>query len=452
MTATTDTTTLADLAQRVAAQAQAHEDVEVFVSRARTTEIRAFGGGLESVNAAASEGVAVRVVTKNRQGFAYSGSLEEGAVQEALAEARDNARFAGEDEHNTIGRPDGVAPTRARTDGAKLADTPVDRKVDIALALEKAAAGHSQVRGVETAIYFDEVRHTAVATTTGILAESDTVECYLELFVLAGEGAETQTGEWSAVGHDIDDLDVDAVAQAAADRAVRLLGAKQPPSRRLTVVLDPYATSEFLAVVGRTLTGEAVLKGYSPFGDRLGDAIAASCITLVEDPTDPEAPGAGAFDDEGLATRRTPLIDGGRLHGFVHNTYSGLRSGQGSTGSAARPTLSSPVGVACTALALAPGTSSPEELIAQVGDGLLVQGLNGLHSGVNPISGDFSAGATGLMIRDGALAEPVREITIASTLQRMLQDVASVGNDVRVFPTSARGVSIAVQDVTMSGR
>lgn len=447
------TTTLAELAQRVAGQAKDNEDVEVFVSRARTTEIRAFGGGLESVNAAASEGVAVRVVTNNRQGFAYSGSLDEAAVQEALAEARDNARFAGEDEHNTIGRPDGVAPTRPTLDGSKLADTPVDRKVDVALALERAAAnGHPAIRGVESAVYVDEVRQTAVATTTGILAESDAAECYLELGVLAGEGDETQTGEWYGVGIDLDDLDVEAVARGAVDRAVRLLGAKQPPSRRLTVVLDPLATSEFLSVIGGTLTGVAVLKGYSPFGDRVGDAIAAAAVTLVEDPTDPLAVAGAAFDDEGLATRRTPLIDGGRLQGFVHNTYSGLRSGHGSTGSAARPSLASPVGVACTALALTPGPKSQEQLIAEVGDGLLVQGLRGLHSGVNPISGDFSAGAEGVVIRSGALAEPVREITIASTLQRMLQDVVMVGNDVCVFPTAARGVSLVVADVTMSGR
>lgn len=449
---TTKTADLTDLVQRIAAQAQPGEDVEVYASRSRTTEIRAFEGGLESVNAATSEGVAVRVVTNLRQGFAYAGSFDDAAVQEALAEARDNARFAGEDEHNTIGRPDGVAPTRAPVDTAKLADTPVDRKVDLALALERSATAIPGVRGVETAIYEDEVQHSAVATSTGILSESEAAVCFLFLGVLAGDGDATQTGEWYGVAHTVDELDADEVAQAAAHRAVRLLGAKQPPSRRLTVILDPMATSQFLSVIGSTLTGTAVLKGYSPFGDRVGQAIAAPCITLVEDPTSPLAMGGVAFDDEGLATRRISLIDGGTLQGFVHNSYSGLRSGMGSTGSASRPSLSSPVGVACTALALTPGTSSQEELIAQVGDGLLVQGLRGLHSGVNPVSGDFSAGAEGLMIRGGALAEPVREITIASTLQRMLQDAVAVGNDVRVLPTSALGVSLAVADVTMSGR
>ena len=448
------TADLSTLAQKVVGQANADEDVEVYITRSRTTEVRAFDGGLEHVNAATSEGIAVRVVADNRQGFAYTTSLDDDAVATTLADARDNARFAGEDEHNTIGRPDQTPATGAlAVDTDKLANTPVDRKVDIALQLVRAAQDrHAAIRGVEMAVYADEVEHTVVATTTGILSESEAADCYLMLGVLAGEGDETQTGDWYGVGRSIDELDVDAVVETAVDRAVRMLGAKQPPSRRLTVVLDPMATAQFLSVIASTLTGEAVLKGYSPFGDRVGERIAAGSVTLAEDPTDPDAFGATPFDAEGLATRRTPLVDNGVLTGFVHNTYTGRRSGEGSTGSASRAALSAPVGVACRALTLTPGAVSRDDLITQVGDGLLVQAVRGLHSGVNPISGDFSAGAEGLLIKGGAVAEPVREITIASTLQRMLQDVCAIANDVQRLPTSARGMTVAVADVTMSGR
>jgi PmbA protein len=218
------------------------------------------------------------------------------------------------------------------------------------------------------------------------------------------------------------------------------------------VVLDPFVTAQFLSLIGSTLTGEAVLKGYSPFGDRLGQSVGAPSVTLVEDPTDEAAFGASRYDDEGLASRRVPLVEGGVLKGFLHNSYTGKRSGEGSTGSAKRAGLSGTVGVGGRALALAPGTLAPEELLRSVGDGLLVQNVKGLHSGVNPISGDFSAGAEGLIIRNGELAEPVREVTIASTLQRMLQDVVAVGNDVLQLPFSAAGLSLAVGDVTMSGK
>jgi PmbA protein len=107
--------------------------------------------------------------------------------------------------------------------------------------------------------------------------------------------------------------------------------------------------------------------------------------------------------------------------------------------------------VGCQALSLVPGSRSQEELVATVDNGLLVQGVAGLHSGVNPVSGDFSTGAEGLRIRGGALAEPVREVTIASTIQRMLKDVQEVGSDLEWMPMSAAGVSLVIADVTMSG-
>ena len=444
---------LLDLAERIASRAEPGEDVEVYVSRSRDTEIKAFNGEVESLNSASSAGIAVRVVVDGRTGFAYSGAIDESSVDETLADARDNARFAGVDEFNSIASPDGVEPPTLTFDTGKLAGTPVDRKVEIALELERAARNsHSSVRGVETAAYRDTVTTAAVATSTGVRAEGEAAVCFIMAFLLAGAGDETQTGGWYDVGRSIDELDVAEVARLAGERAVRMLGAKQPASRRLSVILEPEVTAQFLSIIGGTLTGEAMLKGYSPFADRVGQKIGNSLVTLVEDPTDPDAFGADRYDDEGLATRRIPLIDAGTLQGFVHNSYTGKRSGNGSTGSASRAALAAPVSVKCKALALTPGTQSQEELIASVGDGLLVQSVKGLHSGVNPISGDFSTGAEGVLIRNGEAAEPVREITIASTLQRMLQDASAVGNDVLRLPMSAAGVSLVVDDVTMSGR
>lgn len=441
------------MAAAVVERARPGEAVEAYVSRSRTTEIKVYEGDVESLNSASSAGIAVRVVVEGRQGFAYTGALDEAALAETLDEARDNARFAGVDEWNTVASPDGVAPPQFTVDVGKLAGTPVDRKIELALELDRAARGGSPlVRSVDASEYGDEVTASAVATSTGVRAETESAECYLAVSVLAGDPAETQTGFWYGVGRSVDDLDVSEVARSAVDRTVRLLGAKQAPSRRLTVVLEPFVTAQFLSLIGSTLTGDAVLKGYSPFGERVGESIAASSVTLVEDPTDPDAFMASRYDHEGLATRRVPLVEGGVLRGFLHNAYSGARSGNGSTGSAFRSGLSAPAGVGCRALAVAPGRLTAEEVLASVGEGLLVQDVKGLHSGVNPISGDFSAGAEGLLIRDGQLAEPVREITIASTLQRMLQDVVAVGNDVTRLPLRAAGLTLAVGDVTMGGR
>jgi len=230
-----------------------------------------------------------------------------------------------------------------------------------------------------------------------------------------------------------------------------MLGAKKVTGRRLTVVLDPYVTSQFLGLVAEMLSGEAVLRGRSPFAGRVGEQVAAPAVTLFDDPTDPRAPSASDVDDEGLACRPVPLITEGRLEGYLHNAYTARASGTRSTGSAQRGSHRGVPGVGPHAVKVAPGTASAEDVLAGVGEGLLVRELSGLHSGVNPVSGDLSVGAEGVMIRGGSLAEPVREITIGSTIQRMLSEVVAVGSDLTYFPWESTGVTLAVADVTMSG-
>jgi PmbA protein len=139
------------------------------------------------------------------------------------------------------------------------------------------------------------------------------------------------------------------------------------------------------------------------------------------------------------------------LQCFLYNTYAGRRAGRPSTGSAVRAGFKSGPSVGARAVSVHPGTMTPEEVLASVGGGLLVQSVSGLHSGVNPVSGDFSVGAEGMLIRGGELAEPVRELTIASTIQRMLLDVVAIGNDLERLPSSAAGLTLAIADVSMSG-
>ena len=187
------------------------------------------------------------------------------------------------------------------------------------------------------------------------------------------------------------------------------------------------------------------------FAGREGEQVAVVGLTLTDDPTNPEARGASRYDAEGLATRRNVLIENGVLQGFVQNAYTARRAGAASTGSAVRGGFKTTPGVGTRALALVPGTRTQQELLSDIGDGLLVLSVQGLHSGANPVSGDFSVGCEGLVVRDGVAAEPVREATIASTLQRMLHDVVGVGSDLEWLPGGAAGLSLAIRDVTLSG-
>lgn len=446
-----DTERLLEIGDRVVAMARDDEQVEAVVVHDQDTEIRVYSGEIESFSSAEAAGVGIRVIRDHRQGFAYAGSLDDDVLAETLADARDNAAFGTPDEHLGLAEADGVAPAELDLWNDALVDFPTDRKIELAIELERATlAADPRMSGIESAEYVDSAAAGAIVTSTGVRTASREVACYVMVWAMATEGDETQTGFGWSLGRDPGALDPAVASADAADRATRLLGSTKPASERLTVVLDPWVTAQFLGIVGSTLSGEAVLKGRSLFADRIGEEVGAAGLTLVDDPTNPEAFTATETDGEGLATRRNELIAGGVLQGFVHNAYTARCLGTRSTGSAVRGFKSTP-GVGCMALSLVPGVRPQADLIAGIDHGLLVQGVAGLHSGVNPVSGDFSTGAEGLRIRNGEVAEPVREITIASTIQRMLKDVQEVGGDLEWMPMSAAGVSLVITDVTMSG-
>lgn len=442
---------LLDVAARIADMAVAGEQVEAYVARSTSTSVRAYDGDVESLTQASSAGVGVRVIVDQREGFAYAGTLEEGVVLEALAEARDNATFGEPDEFNGLAVPDGVEVADLDLWPKGLAEVPTTEKVAMAIELERATRGRDpRISGVRTAMFSDALGEGAVATSTGIRAWGKAGTCYLAVQALASQGEETQIASGLSVGRDVTDLSIDVAADDAVLRSTRQLGATKPRTQRLTLVLEPRMTATVLGIVGGMLQGDAVLKGRSPFASRVGEAIASPLLTFVDDPTDERSLGAEAYDGEGLACRRNQLVLGGVLQGFLHNSYTGRRAGAASTGSAVRGIASTPA-VGASALAVEPGTGTHEEIVAGIGDGLLVTSMAGLHSGVNAVSGDFSVGVEGLMVRGGAVAEPIREATIASTVQRLLLDISAVGGDLEWLPDGSGGVTLVIPDVSLSG-
>ncbi|MDQ4090725.1 MAG: TldD/PmbA family protein [Actinomycetota bacterium] len=443
---------LLELAERIVERAKPGEQVEAYLGRGHHTEVKVFDGAVESLSSADTQGVGVRVIVDGRQGFAYAASLDESIIAETLEEARDNAGFGTVDEYLGLASPDGVEPVDLDLFRPELAQFPADRKVEMALELERSVrAADPRIRGVEMAEYGDSSGESAIATTTGVRATSRRSSCSIVASAMAGEGTETMTGSGYSVARTPEELDMAKAVKDASEKATRLLGARKPASRRLTVLLDPSVSASFLGLLSSGLSASSVIKGRSLFADREGEAVAVPFLTLVDDPTEPEAWGASRYDAEGLASRRNVLIEDGVLQGFLHNSYTGRRCGQPSTASAVRGGYRSTPGVGSRALTLTPGDRTQEQLMADVGDGLLVQSVTGLHSGANPISGDFSVGVEGLLFRDGAPAEPVREATIASTLQRMLLDLVAVGGDREWLPGGAAGLTLVIGDVQLSG-
>jgi PmbA protein len=259
------------------------------------------------------------------------------------------------------------------------------------------------------------------------------------------------------------DEDLGSVGEVAAEHLLRKL-LEQLLFRPLPGEDHPQVEEEFrevvasqhlLGVLAGPLSAEAVLKGRSLFADRLGDEVAAAGLALVDDGLLADGPGTAPWDGEGVPQQRTALIDDGRLASYLHNTWTARRTGGDarSTGNAARSSFKTSPGVAPTNLYFEPGQLAAEEVLARAGEAVYVQDVVGVHSGANPISGDFSVGFTGLAVRDGGLAEPIREATVASTIPDILRGVDAVGRDVRFYPFggSLGGSTVLISEMSIAG-
>ena len=375
----------------------------------------------------------------SRVGFAWAGSLDPDVIAATLADARDNARFATPDPDVVFAEPDGVAAVELDLWDDGVASTPMEKKVELAVQLERATrAADPRVRQVSSADYSDSRTEVALASTTGISSYRRRTTAFLSVDAIAGEGADTQTGTGFSVGRGPGELVPDEAMDDAVLRATRMLGSQKARSARCTVVFDPRVASTLLGVVSSALSGEAVVKGRSFFAGRIGESVAAAAVTLVDDPTDTRAFGAASHDGEGLACRRNVLISDGVLRMFVYDTVSARRAGTSSTGSAVRGGFAGTPGAGCRALVLTPGdATAPRRSWPPVGDGLYVQSVTRHPLGREP-------GERRLLRRGRGPDDPRRRLRRAGPGDHRRLDApahAAVGRGDRRRPALAAGVS-----------
>jgi PmbA protein len=442
---------LAELAARAVAAARSGEAVEAYAEESRRTQIRVRGQDVESLTFAESRGVGVRVISDGRLGYAYAAAPDADGVAELVRSAREAAGFAHPDQGNVLPAVGEFLPMPEVFDPSQ-AGMPTERKVDLSLAVERAAvSAHQEVRKVESVSHGDASSRVVIASTEGGPVEYSRTDCWVAVSALAERNGETQSGFAYRVARRLDDLPWEATAREAADRAARLLGGTKPRSERLPVVLDPVAATSFLGVLAGALSAESVLKGRSLLAGRVGEEIGSSLVTLVDDGRLPEGPAAAPFDDEGVPTERTVLLDRGTLRGLLHDTYTAARMDERSTGNGARGSYRTVPGVSPSNLFIPAGEGSLQALLQEAGRGVYVQDVTGIHSGANPISGEFSVGATGLRIEGGDLAGPLREMTVASTLLELLASVAALGSDLRFFGGGLGSPTVLVGEMTVGG-
>jgi PmbA protein len=435
-----------------AAIAAGADDAEAWAERGVEREIRVYEGAVESLTDAASNGIGIRSFEEGRWGYAYGTDLSDAGLKELAATAAGAARIADPDEH--AGLPDEcgtaeVGPLRSD----RLDEWDTARKSDLAIEIERAARARDGVSQVEEVMYADAAGVAAIANSRGFTAsyESTIADAWASAF--AGEGSDLMTGLGVGMARDPDGLDPEAIGAEAAERALALVGARPTKSRRCPVVLDTFVAASFAGFIGGMLSADAVQRGRSLFADKEGEEVAGGAFVLSDDGTHPEGPSTAPFDGEGSPRRRTPLIDEGRLLTFLYDVRTGRKADRETTGNAGRGSYRTPPSVSTTNLILESGDLPVDELLARAGDGLYVDSVAGLHSGVNPVSGTFSVGATGRLIEGGELGRPVREITIASDLVSMLKAVQVVGGPGRWVPFggSVRSAPVLIAEMQISG-
>lgn len=439
---------------RIVERAHPGEGVEAFAVDETETTVKAHDGDVESLSSARRRGVGIRVVADHRSGYCFTVDLDESALSAALDEARTNATVGTPDDGNVLGEPRPIPDLDEHLlYDAVVEDLTPEQKVDAAVALEQAARDGEHITGTDTAQYGDSVGTAAIVSSTGIRASYRRSDAFVLVEALAGRNGSTTSAYGLAMGRSLPELDLDAAAAEAVERATRLLGGRAPRSARVPIVFDPFVTASFLGIVAGSLTAEAVQRGRSLFAGKVGQRLAPRFVQLIDDGRHVDGPAAAPWDGEGTPTQRTVLLADGVLQGYLHHVASAARDGTVSTGNASRAGYASPPGLSPTNFYLEPGTTPPADVIAGVDTGFYCQQVMGLHSGANPISGDFSVGAAGVMIRDGQFAEAVREATIAGSIPQMLEQIAVVGDDLRFLPFGGAmgGTTLLVDGMTLAG-
>jgi PmbA protein len=447
---------LLELASRIAGRAVAGEDIEAFVTHERNFSVKTFDAEVENLSSAEPRGVGIRLVTGARAGFAYTTDLTEKGIDVALGLARDNARHATPDE--ALGLAPAWRQEVAEVEGLfddSFPSVSPEEKVSFALSLERATkVADPRIRTVEEAVYSDSDAEVAIATSTGVTASYRETSAWCYSIAIAADGDDTQVGFDFDLARGLGGLDAHSLARRAANRALGVLGATKIPSAKMPVVFDPYTAGQFLGVLASALSAEAVQKGRSLFAGRVGDKVAAEGLSLVDDGRVPAAPGSAPWDGEGVPTRRTEVIRDGVLQSFLYDLTTAKREGRDSTGNASRSGFKSAPSPAPTNLAFEAPGGSRADVLARAGKALLVQDFHGVHSGANPVSGDFSVGVTGRILNGGELGAPVKEVTIALPMVDILSRIVAVADDRRWLPFggSYGGATTLVSEMTVGGR
>ena len=409
-------------------------------------------GQVETLKESGSRAMGLRVFQGQRSASTYSSDLTGDGIDRLIKGAFELAKVTSEDPY--AGIPDASQLGSLKGDLKLYYDNvyslPPEERIDYARRAERAALdADPRLKNSDGGSFDAATGYKVLANSHGFVGEFRRSYCSMSAAPIAQDAnGAMQRDYWFTLARTLSKLESpESVGQEAARRTLRRLGARKIASTEVPIVLDPMVAGSILDNIFDAVNGDAVYRQSSFLGGRLGEKVAASNITVIDDGTIPEGFGTEPFDGEGIPTQRTPVIENGVLKSYLLNTYTAKKLGLKTTGNAARGLASNP-GIGAGNFYLQKGEKTPQQIIGGIKRGLYV--IQFLGFGVNMVTGDFSRGASGLWIENGELTYPVEEITVAGNLKDMLNNISEIGNDLE-FRGSLAAPTLRIDGMMIAG-
>ncbi|MGQ9621081.1 MAG: TldD/PmbA family protein [Bacteroidales bacterium] len=404
------------------------DNAEVYLQAGRNLSVQVLNSEIETIEDASSQGAGFRIFTGNRMGFSHCNNFSDKAVEETILKALEFAKLSTPDEYNVLTDDNTISEVTGLYD-PEIESVPIDNKIKIALELEKAALKDARITKSSGAGYRERYIEIFIANSRGIFKNYKTSSCSLGVSVVAEKGDQKTTGSESCSRIFFEELlPVEEIGALAARKAYEMLDPVMVKTQKAAVIFDADAGRALLGGIISAVNGERVLQGASFLRNSLGQRIASSLLTIVDDGIKPKGLASCPFDGEGVPTMKNIIVEEGVLKSFIYNMRAAIRAGVKSTGNASRGEFSSLPGIGVHNIYLVAGKSLRNEIIASTREGFLVKEVTGY--GIDPVSGNFSGGASGFWIREGQIAYPVRGLTIAGRADVILNAIDLMGNDV----------------------
>lgn len=424
--------------------------VDVLYSEGSSSKLSLIDGEVEESVSGLTAGIGIRtIMSDGRQGIAYGNNLNRSSIKELIEWSMANCRNAEPEEGVALYTGELVTDSKIAVEDPLIAEITAQNRMDYCMEMNNYAKSlNKHIISVRNAAWQDGSGSSFYCTTTGLAGWESGSRASCGVVVLARDGASTEIGGYGDEFGRLADLDIKFIAAEAVKKTVDSLGATSIKTGTYTVVIERETAASLVEIIGDLFCAPEIHKGRSMMKDRLGTAVASSCVTLIDDGRVPWKAGTSSWDSEGVPTANITLIKDGIASSYLYNLQYAWKDGVRSTGNASRG-LSSLPDVATTNLILQAGKESREGLILNVREGLYITEFMGLHT-IDTVSGDFSIGAKGLMIENGVLTHAVSGVTIASNLMELIKNITMVGSDLKYFGSIA-APTLVVENVVIAG-